>query len=296
MPVLYGRQIRTSVAGLTIDGLRQSLSIERHSDPTQDRGSIAVYNLSTAASNRMIPSAATGEIRERGIPITIEAGYPDTMAQVFEGEVQRAIRSREGTNVITRVTLGDQVRHKDRLGGVSNRVYPGLESVRLIAADLIDDMGLMPGPLDAIPDFAEFLDFHWAGRSSAGGLRVLLDGASPSLAHLRWYEADGVVRFNAPGEAQTDAPTIVLSPATGLIESPIPTDEGAEARTFLNPAIVLGCLIDLRSETLSGMWKVVALRHTGDTWSGQFETGVDLREEGAGMVEVQPAPPLPPGL
>ena len=272
MPILYRRLIRTSVAGLVIEDLRQSLSIERHSDPTQDRGSVAVYNLSVAQSNRMLPSAATGELRERGIPITIEAGYPDTLAVIFEGEVQRAIRSREGTAVITRVTLGDQVRQKDRLGGVSNRVYPGVEPVRLIATDLIADMELEPGPLDAIPEEVEIINFHWTG-SSADGLRALLNGASPSLAHIQWHEADGVVRFSAPGEPQVDAPTIILSPETGLIESPIPTDEGAEARSFLNPAIVLGCLIDLRSDTLSGMFKVAALRNTADNWQGEFETG-----------------------
>ena len=269
MPYLYQRQIRTTVAGLIIEDLRQSLSLERHSDQTQDRGSIAIYNLSPAHESR---------IRDRGGPITVEAGYPDTIALVFDGEVQRVVRARERTARITRITIGDQVRQKERLGGVSNRVYPGVESVRRIVADLIADMGLQPGPLDAIPSGATFTDFHWAGFPSVGGLRAVLNGSEPSLAHLQWHEADGVVRFSAPGKAQVDAPTIVLSPDTGLIESPIVTDEGAEARAFLNPAIVLGCLIDLESAALSGRWKVTSLRHTGDTWSGEFETGMDLRE------------------
>ena len=195
---------------------------------------------------------------------------------MFDGEVQRVIRGRERTARITRITLGDQVRQKDRLGGVSNRVYPGVESVRRIARDLIIDMGLTAGPLDAIPEGATFTDFYWV-ESSAGGLTALLNGSVPGV---KWHEADGVVRFSAPGEAQVDAPTIVLSPETGLIESPIVTDEGAEARSFLNPAIVLGCLLDLESAALSGQWKVVSLRHTGDTWQGEFETGVDLREVG----------------
>ena len=86
------------------------------------------------------------------------------------------------------------------------------------------------------------------------------------------------MRFSEPGKAQMDAPTIALTPETGLIESPVVTDEGAAARMFLNPAVVLGCQIDLTSATLNGRYKVIALRHTGDTWSGDFETGVDLRE------------------
>ena len=266
MPLLYSRQIRTTVAGLIIEDLRQSLSIERHSDPTQDRGSIAIYNLSPAHESR---------IRDRGGPITVEAGYPDTLGLVFDGEVQRVIRARERTARITRITIGDQVRQKDRLGGVSNRVYPGVENVRRVARDLIIDMGLTAGPLAAIPESATVEDFYWSDQSAVG-LRALLNESS--LTGIQWHEADGVVRFSAPGKAQVDAPTIVLSPETGLIESPIVTDEGAEARSFLNPAIVLGCLIDLESAALSGQWKVVALRHTGDTWQGEFETGVDLRD------------------
>ena len=41
---------------------------------------------------------------------------------------------------------------------------------------------------------------------------------------------------------------------------------GAEIRTFLDPRIVLGAQINLESMTLSGSWKVVSLRHSGDNW------------------------------
>ena len=84
---------------------------------------------------------------------------------------------------------------EDRLVGVSNRVYPGVESVRRIATDLIADMDLQPGPLDAIPAGATFDNFHWAGFPSVGGLRAVLNGSNPSLAHLEWHEADGVMRL-----------------------------------------------------------------------------------------------------
>ena len=117
------------------------------------------------------------------------------------------------------------------IGGVSNRVYPGVESVRQIATDLIADMGLQPGPLDAIPAGATFENFYWAGFSSVGGLRALLNGSDPSLAHIQPYEADGVVRFSAPATAQeavtiTEAVTAAAErPATSPTEAPcIPTE------------------------------------------------------------------------
>ena len=84
---------------------------------------------------------------------------------------------------------------EDRLVGVSNRVYPGVESVRRIATDLIADMDLQPGPLNAIPAGATFDNFHWGGQPSVGGLRAVLNGSEPSLSHLEWHEADGVMRL-----------------------------------------------------------------------------------------------------
>ena len=90
--------------------------------------------------------------------------------------------------------------------GVSNRVYPGVESARRIARDLIADMGLVAGPLDAIPESATFTDFHWGGQPSEGGLRALLNGSQPSLADVQWHEADGIVRFRLEKVAELPAP------------------------------------------------------------------------------------------
>ena len=88
-----------------------------------------------------------------------------------------------------------------------------------------------------------------------------------------------MIRINRVGMVQPDAPMIMLSPENGLIDSPIPTDEGAEVRMFLNPAVVMGAVIDLTSADLSGRWKVVSTRITADNWSsGRFETFCDLRE------------------
>ena len=103
---------------------------------------------------------------------------------------------------------------EDRLVGVSNRVYPGVASVRRIATDLIADMGLEPGPLDAIPAGATFENFHWGGHPSAGGLRALLNGSEPSLAHLEWHEADGVMRFRTAEKVATLPAPLPPEPTT----------------------------------------------------------------------------------
>ena len=267
MPVtlLYGRRIEVVVAGLTITEPRITVELDRHIDRTQDRGRVSIYNLSLEHERR---------IEERGGLITVSAGYPQTLAIIFDGEVQRVIRAREQLAKITHIKIGDQVRHKSRLGGVFDGSYAGPQPTRRIATDIIESMGLIVGPLDNIPEGSTFPDFYWGGAPADSALDSLLRPVK-----CTWFESDGVIRINRVGMSQPDAPTIMLSPENGLIDTPIRTDEGAEVRMFLNPAVSMGAVINLSSVDLSGRWKVVSTRITADNWSsGRFETFCDLRE------------------
>ena len=260
MGLIYLRQIKTSVAGLEITDLRQAVTITKKSNATQNRGALTIWNLSPQNETR---------IEERGDEISIEAGYPDTLALLVEGTVQRVVRTRERTARICRITIGDKLVGIPSEGGGDNSVG-----------------GITRSDICRAP--ARFTDFVWAGFPSTGALRALLDGSEPSLAGVNWFESDGLIRFgpqarNAPNsgggqQTQTDAPTIMLSPQTGLIESPVETDEGLQVRCFMDPAIQVGCTVELESEAVNGSFKCVALRHTGDNWTNDFTSNLELRE------------------
>ena len=264
MSILYDRQIEVTAAGLTISELRIAVSLDRQIDRTQDTGEVDIYNLNDQNEQR---------IWERGGPIRIVAGYPQTSAIIFDGEMQRVIRTREGLAKITKIKLGDQVRQRDRLGGTFSGSFAGPESVRRIALDIIGlGLGLPVGPLNNIPADATYTDFYWGGQPAASALDILLD-----TVDCTWFEADGVVRINKVGELQSDAPLITVSPETGLVGTPAATDEGAECRMFLNPAVQLGSLLTIENANLAGNWKVVGLQHRADNWDGDFVTFCDLR-------------------
>ena len=261
--VLYGRHISVSVAGLLITEPRIHAVVERQADATETTGSVAIYNLAPSRE---------GQIYERAEAIQIQAGYPSTIATIFEGQVQRVRRPRENLAHITHIELGDAVRSRDTLGGITSRSYDGPVTVRQIAADFVRDMGLTFGPLDAIPADATVTDFAWAG-SSAEGLQVVLRRFGTS-----WFEDDRVIRFRRANRSQPDAQTVTISPTTGLVGAPLQTDEGAECTMFLNPEARIGGVLGLTSETLSGSYRIVGVRHDADNWEGQFVTWVDLRE------------------
>ena len=169
------------------------------------------------------------------------------------------------------MTLGDQVHNITRIGGVTTRSYDGPVSVVQVAQDIVADMGLVVGPLDAIPGGATITNFVWNGPSQEA-LTV-----ATKRFDVRWFEDDGVIRFRAINTAQPDAPSVTITPDTGLIGTPQETDEGAEVVMFLNPQVKRGGIMDVRSSALSGRFRTVALRHDADNWSGPFTTWAELR-------------------
>ncbi len=265
MPELYRRRIVVDIAGLTITEPRIAVDITRQMDPTQDRGWVKIYNLTPDHADK---------ISDRGERIVVQAGYPETVAIVFEGRVQRVRRLREGLAFIVEITLGDQVQSKRLLSGSYNRSWDGVASCREIAVSIISEgLGLLAGPLQHIPEGATFNNFYWAGGPATAALSALLRPLG-----LTWYEDDGVVRVNRVGYCQPDGFRIVASPKSGLVGAPIKTDEGAECTLLCEPRAKVGGEIAIKdSATFNDRFKIVGVRHVLDNWEGEFVTSLDLR-------------------
>lgn len=261
--MLFRRVIEVTVAGLFITQPRIRAVVEREAGESQTKGAVQIYNLSPGHSE---------QIYERAEAISLQAGYPSTIASIFEGNVQRVRRPRQNLAHITHIELGDMTHSPDTLGGSTNRTYEGLETYRNIVADFIFDMGLAMGPLTVIDIGLSVRDYTWSGRSTDGLTNLL------GRIGIKWFEDDGVIRFQRGNFPQPDAPVISISPASGLVGTVAPTDEGVEAKMFLNPQVRIGNVIDLFSRDLPGRYRVVGLKHEADNWKGPFTTWVDLRE------------------
>ena len=275
MAILFERRVKVEVgglsrtdafvAGVTVEKLRTRFSVERQPDDTQPTCTVQVYNLARSNEER---------IYQRGGYLRLSAGYPETVALVFEGLIERVTRRRQDLARITEVEAGGAAHSAEVAGSISVRDYDGDQSIRQIVTDIVTgDMGLKVGPLDAIPAGAMVENFYWVLTSGAA-LNYLL-----KRVECTWFDDDGVIRINSPKAAQVDGALIDLNPDTGLVDAPIVTDEGAEARSLLNPAFKIGSRVNLRSETLTGRYKIIGLVHRGDNWEGTaFESHLDLRE------------------
>ena len=264
--LLYDRRIIVDVAGFSISDLRINIEISKEIDDTQVKGHANIYNLTPASEQR---------VTDRAESIRIQAGYPETLAILFEGFVQRIIKIREDLAHITQIHLGDSAHKAATLGGTFSRSYEGPVPVRQIAQEIISE-GLMleSGSLDAIPSGATFTNFYWGGLSAAGALSAVLEPSG-----LSWFTEDDVIKINRIATPETSSSEISVTPQNGLIGSPTVTDEGVEIDVFLNPRCTLGSVIVLRSAKISGTYKIVSVRHSLDNWNVQnFRTTCDLRE------------------
>ena len=273
--IIYGRRMEVRIAGLTIREPKIAIDIDRQPDEKAPSGHVTISNLAPERE---------AQIEERGRQLTVIAGYTadaDRSAIVYQGATERVTRERRALERLTRIELGSQTERMIRGGVISVRTYAGETAARTIAFDLVGDLGLFPGPLDAIPENVTVTDWTWASRTDVALSAIC------RRAGVTWYEDDGTIRFNRAGSAQVGVEPIMLSPDTGLIGAPARTDYGAEATSFLEPRARIGAALSLRSEALSGEFKVIGLRHTGDNWTGSFRTEYRLRELDA-------PPPTPP--
>ena len=100
----FGRRIVVDVAGLTISEPRINVLVERQSDSTQTNGHVDIYNLSDGHAQL---------IYDRGTTITVQAGYPTTLATIYQGAVQRVIKGRQ--------QLGPHYQYQTRRPGETGR-------------------------------------------------------------------------------------------------------------------------------------------------------------------------------
>lgn len=266
----YGRRVTVEVAGLSLgaamqddpNALRIAFRVDREPDETEPTAEIRLYNLDRTHAT---------QIRDRGGPVVLSAGYQGALGELYRGFVERAQTERQDVERVTTIEGAGHVQSPDRLGGVGAFSYAGDVQVSQIASDLIGAMGLQAGPLDAVTGTVQ--NFAWSGRIDRA-LTVVLRRAG-----FAWYDDDGVVKVaRLAGLSAGDAPALTLSVPEGLVGSPELTEDGATASSLLRPEARIGMPVQVDSMTLTGAWVVAGLRHEGDSrGQGHFLTHYELR-------------------
>lgn len=246
---------------IAIDGLRVAFSSAAKPGARPPPTTIKVYNLAerTRADLQALP-----------IAVLLEAGYAsDAPRRVASGDLRSARTVSEGPSVVTTLEISDGYRAWS--GATLDRGYrPGAPIVEVVL-DAARACGLsLPPAVEVDPALrAELPGGYTASGGALQQLSRLLAGygfeASIEGGRLQVLRA-GATR---PGEA-------VLLRDDDLIQGTTINSRGRLAcKVPLDPRILPSALLRVECSRARGTYRVVSLRHDGDTRSGPWQTAIE---------------------
>lgn len=264
MAKLFHRTYRLQVDTLVVDQLRVVFKIEKSVSKHPNKAEIQIYNLSEDSRKRT---------QKLNAQVTLDAGYPDTVARIFTGKASKVSHVRAGGDWITKIICGDG-EHEIRSFRISESMGPGSTVVDILKkaagamnvreGNLLTELGK--------GDFAKGLFDASNGKVLNGLASNELDKVLKSIGYT-WSIQDGALQLLKPGTATTQ-PTILLDSGSGLIGSPEYGETGKDkhlilkAKCLLNPGLVPGRKLQLKSETKDGYFVVSKVVFTGDSIGG----------------------------
>jgi len=253
--------------GVHIEKLHVKFSITKTISKEPSQASIHIFNLN--ANSRSLLQGPLLFVR-------LQAGYDDSMKQLFAGDViyAKSLRISDGWDSEIQIGDGDRSYRNARL----NKSYrPGV-SVKAVIADLTKSMGLkMPTNLANATDLAsQFASGHAvSGPSEQEMTRILKKHG------YGWNMQDGKMQALKYDQADTQD-AVVISQDTGMIGIPElgqPGEKGEppilKVQTLLDASLKPGGLISVNSKHLKGNYRVQQVTFNGDTHGPDWKTEIE---------------------
>jgi hypothetical protein len=259
-----------TTTSVVIRDLRVGFSIEKSHTKDPNPCKLVVYNLS--ADSR-------AELNHRPLQVLVEAGYGGEYSTLFVGDLRWCQHTREGTEWVTRLELGDGARAYKH-ARVSKSMSAGAS-----AMDVLDHLakqyglGGMPKSVRDLPELKKQL----AGGYAAHG-PVRHEMTRVLAAHrFTWSIQNGQLVVLPLGGVRAGDALLVQPPPDGtMIGTPqfaAPKSPKKPAtltvRMLLEPILLPKDLVRVKSESLSGDFKSSKILHVGDTYTDDWTTEVE---------------------
>lgn len=247
-----------------------SFDISKSISSSANTANIELYNLTESHRNAM-----GKEFDE----VTLEAGYyppqgGNNVGIIFKGNIRDVAHKRSGENIVTTISCGDG--DKALRKGVTNKSYPKGTPVKTVVEDIykgLEKEGISRGewkfPDDMEPNFKRP---YAACGSCAREMNTLGRGKK-----FYWSIQNGAMEI-IPGDGFVGM-LALISPKTGMIDTPTITDNGIKVSTLLNPEIRPGRRVKVESSIIDlnatdGIYRVSECTFRGDNRDGDFRVDV----------------------
>lgn len=255
--------------GIAKHELKIAFDISKGIESSQNTAEISIWNLTESHRN-----AAGKELDD----IQLEAGYmpPDGSSNVgiiFKGQMRDVEHRRDGPDIITTLSCGDGDRAFRR--ATISKTFPKGTSVEDVVEELYKQMekeGVDRGEWKFPENMKPFRRPYSMCGSCVRELDTLGRGKG-----FYWSSQNGVMEI-VPADG-TIGGIVLITPETGMIDTPTLTDNGVKVSALLNPEIRPNRRVRIESQMLEmnaegGEYRVSQCAFTGDNRDGEFKVTI----------------------
>jgi len=271
--------------GISITGNRLSFEINKTVDPIPNTAVIRVYNLTPENELR---------IRDEFNDLILNGGYVDSPKLIFRGSIMYVSRYRDGVDRIVEIQAGDGDRDYHK-ATVQATLAAGTKNSQIIDRVLGSFTDTIRGAIN-IPEVARL-----RGKVISGNSRDILDALAVQTGS-HWSIQDGALQVISAADVKPGI-AIVVNSETGMLGAPERNDKGIAVKTLLNPEIQINGAVKLDNNRIrkkvetakalatpreklekssasqvpvrldpDGIYKVIRVKHTGDTRGNEWTT------------------------
>jgi hypothetical protein len=247
------------------------VNISNSSDPNDAK--VTIYNLSPQTQRDLLTEGAA---------IEIWAGYwpgngPEEYAQIFSGQIRKAQTRPEGADSLTEIECGDgddaiaHARVRKRMGETTHK------EITQAILEAFKEFGVKAGRID-VPDFTESRP-----RTIDRSARREMDDICRQH-DLQWSIQENVLNVYPRNEPlDVKEREMILSPESGVIESPQFSDDGLELKTLMLPWLRPGQTFRLENKALieartPESFKIEEINFAGDNFGGEFGCSIKAKQ------------------
>ena len=267
-----------SGAGLDLSNLRIWFSIKKTDTQTPNSSEIRVYNLARQTALK---------IKNEFTQVSLSAGYDGNFGLIFAGNVKQILLGKESaTDPYLSLLLGDGDQAYN-FSVVNCTLAAGAGQAEQVAAAVLPMLG-NGAQLGYMPSLgAARLP---RGKVMYGMSRDYLRQSS-TTTNTSWSIQDGKIQI-VPLSGVIPGSAVLLTSATGLVETPEQTNEGIKIKCLLNPQIIIGGMVNIADAEINlqkkidkqtgttgvkqeteplpivspdGSYKVIGIEYSGDT-------------------------------
>lgn len=263
--VFNGGALTVNPGGMNLHEMKIEFNVSKGLESSQNTASISIWNLKEAHRN-----AVGKELDD----VVLEAGYlpPEgggNVGIIFAGQMRDVEHRRDGPDIITTISCGDGDKAFRR--ATISKTFPAGTKVETVVEEIFKQMeaeGLKRGEWKFPDDMPPFKRPY----SMCGSCAREMDRLGRSRGFY-WSSQNGVVEI-VPGDG-TIGGIVLISPQSGMVDTPTITDNGIKVSALLNPEIRPGRRVRIESDVLEmnaegGVYRVSQCTFRGSNRDGDF--------------------------